>query len=75
MSMPARLLAAIAEDTLRCALSWEPDARLIGNVTAREIVKLAAQAVATCPKCGAEAWCNIDCDLCELASGLLNGEA
>ena len=22
--------------------------------------------IMTCPKCGAEAWCNIDCDLCKV---------
>jgi hypothetical protein len=56
----------IAVDVLECALSWEPGARLLGNVTASEVVALAAASVMTCPKCGSEAWVNIDCDLCRL---------
>ena len=31
----------IARDTLKCALSWEVDACLIGNVTAQELAALA----------------------------------
>jgi hypothetical protein len=28
----------------------------------------------TCPKCGSEAWVNIDCDLCLVANQLMQGE-
>lgn len=58
----------IAVDVLQCAMSWEPGARLVGNVTAAEMVTLSAVSVLTCPKCGSEAWVNIDCDLCSLCS-------
>jgi hypothetical protein len=67
-------LNAIAREVLRCALAWEPNVCLIGNVMAAEIAALAAHEIITCPKCGAEAWCNIDCDLCLTCSALLRGE-
>lgn len=54
----------IALDVLRCAVSHAPDVRLIGNVRADEVLLLAADSILTCPNCGAEAWCNIDCPLC-----------
>ncbi len=60
----------VAVDVLKCALSWDPEVRLLGNVTAREIAALAAKAITTCPKCGAEAWVNIDCDLCLMVAQL-----
>lgn len=69
-----RSTETIAVDVLRCAISHEPDSRLIGNVTAAELVRLCAAEVMTCPKCGAEAWVNIDCDLCLVVSQLANGE-
>lgn len=63
-----RPLGEIASEVLRCAMAWEPDARLIGNVTALEIARLAAQRIEDecqpCPLCGAEAGCDIDCGLC-----------
>lgn len=55
---------AIALDVLQFAIAQEPNLRVIGNVTAREIAVLAVRSITTCPKCGAEAWVNIDCDLC-----------
>lgn len=65
-----RNLEAIALEVLACALSWEPEARLIGNVPSEEIAALAAQHIHTCPKCGSTAWCNIDCDLCRVCGQL-----
>ncbi len=62
---------AIAVDVLKCAITHEPDVCLIGNVKARDIAALAAHVIQTCPKCGATAWVNIDCDLCGVCSGLL----
>ena len=56
----------IALDVLKCALSWEPRARLIGDVLAAEVAALAAQQITTCPKCGAGAWSGSECDLCDL---------
>lgn len=70
----ARRVDAIAEDILHCALTHEPGSRLLGNVTASEIVRLAAGAMATCPACGAEAWVNIDCDVCLVVSAITTGE-
>jgi hypothetical protein len=65
---------ATAIDLLKCALSHEPDARLLGNLSARDVAALAASIVTCCPSCGAEPWVNIDCDLCLVATGLAAGE-
>ena len=37
----SRTIEAIAADVLGCASAWEPDVRLIGNVTADEVASLA----------------------------------
>lgn len=66
--MKNRGLEEIAADVLRCALSWDPNVRLIGNVSAYELMRLVASTITACPKCGASAWVNIDCDLCMLLS-------
>lgn len=63
---------AIAVDVLKCAVSHEPGVRLIGNVTAEQVACLAAHAIDTCPKCGATAWVNIDCDLCGVCMHLMH---
>ena len=63
----------IARMTLDAALTWDPDARLIGDVTASEVAALAARAVMTCPRCGSDAWVNIDCDVCLVCASLTSG--
>jgi hypothetical protein len=70
---PMMPLEKIAIEALRCALSWEPNVCLIGNVMASEIAALAASRITSCPECGAEPWVNIDCDLCE-AMSMLRGD-
>ena len=67
---PMMPLEQIAIETLKCALSWEPNVCLIGNVMASEVAALAASRITSCPKCGAEPWVNIDCDLCLVCSSL-----
>jgi|WetSurMetagenome_2_1015567.scaffolds.fasta_scaffold51063_2 hypothetical protein len=62
----------VAIEVLRCALSWEKDARIIGNVTAHELVVFVSRSILTCPSCGSTAWCNIDCQLCDIGSKLEN---
>jgi len=57
---------------LQCGLAWEPEARLIGNVTARDVAKVAALTMTQCPACGSEAWVNIDCGLCVVVGELLS---
>lgn len=37
-----RTLDQISEDVLRCAISWEPNAKLLGNISTEEIVLLAS---------------------------------
>lgn len=68
--MKDRGIEQIAVDVIQCALGWEPDVRLIGNVKASEIALLASMVIDTCPKCGSTAWVNIDCDLCLLIGDL-----
>jgi hypothetical protein len=63
-----------AEAALRYAISREPDELLLGCITAAELVALTADAVMQCPKCGAESWVNIDCDLCLVVSQIQRGE-
>jgi hypothetical protein len=41
---------AIAADVLQCVLSWEREARIIGNVTAEEIAVLIHDVFTSCPK-------------------------
>lgn len=43
----------IARMALEAALTWEPDARLIGDLTAAEVAALAARAAMTCLVCAA----------------------
>jgi hypothetical protein len=69
-----RDIEKIAVDALRCATSWEMEACLVGNVTAREVARLAIPHITSCPKCGAEPWVNIDCDLCLVCSVIESGE-
>lgn len=71
---PVRNRDAIAADVLECALGWEPDVRLIGNVQAAEVAYLAASMLTACPHCGSEAWVNIDCDVCLVVGQLIQGE-
>jgi len=72
---PMLPLEVIAVELLRCATSWEPEVRLLGNLRACEIAALAASIVTSCPKCGAEPWVNIDCDLCSCCAALTRGGA
>lgn len=61
---------AVAAEVLRCALAWEPDVCLLGNIMASEIAMLASSAIDVCPGCGATAWMNIDCDMCRVVTAL-----
>jgi hypothetical protein len=45
VSTPERI-ASIAAQALECALAWEPDARLIGNVRAEDIADLCSAVIA-----------------------------
>lgn len=67
-------VADTAIELLKCAVSWEPEARLLGNIRACEIARLAASLCSSCPKCCAEPWVNIDCDLCLVLSALEIGD-
>ncbi len=61
-------------ELLRCALSWDANARIVGNVTAKELARVVAQVIHTCPSCGSTAWVNIDCATCNVCSELLREE-
>lgn len=69
-----RTIEQIAVDVLECATGWEREARLIGNVQAYELAVLAAKHITSCPKCGAEPWVNIDCQLCAAMSAILEDQ-
>jgi len=68
-----KTIEQIATDVLRCALAWEKDACLLGNVTTEDIAKLAAFCIDACPICGATAWVNIDCNLCQICAKFEEG--
>jgi predicted signal transduction protein with EAL and GGDEF domain len=72
--LQVRLREQIAIDVLRAAIAWEPEVRVVANVTASELASLAAASIDTCPGCGATAFVNIDCDLCLVCSSLIAGE-
>lgn len=61
---------AVAVELLRTAIKHDPDAILVGGVSAKDLARFAASIIGTCPKCGATAWVNIDCDLCGVCSSL-----
>lgn len=69
-----RSIEQISVDVLKCAVGWEPEAKLIGNVSALEVARLAIPNIDSCPKCGATAWVNIDCDLCMMVGVIQNAE-
>jgi len=68
----ARRPEAIAVELLRHVLTLEVNSCPLGDVTALEIAILCASMIDTCPLCGATAWCDIDCELCELCTTLKN---
>ena len=76
--MKQRGVLLIAGDVLKCALAWDPDVCMIGNVTAREVAHLAAESIehnqGACPACGAERGVNIDCPVCEIWDELIRSE-
>ena len=59
-----RTIDQIASDVVENATAWATESRLIGNVTALELVRLAAPHVLSCPVCESEAFVGIDCYLC-----------
>ena len=66
----SRRIDEIAVEALRAAVAWEPNAKLLGDVTAVELARLALPHITQCPACGSEAWVNIDCPLCVAVGGL-----
>jgi hypothetical protein len=60
----------IAVELLQFAINNPSDQIIISNISAVELVRFLAPLIITCPKCGSEAWCNIDCDLCSTCSFL-----
>lgn len=60
----------IAERLLKATLRNEPEGIAIGDVTNFEIAYLASKRLISCPACGAEAWCDIDCHVCQVVSDI-----
>lgn len=69
-----RDIKQISVDVLQCAIGWDPQAKLIGNVSALELARLAIPNIDSCPKCGAIAWVSIDCDLCMMVGVIQDTE-
>lgn len=67
--MRAPSIESVAAEILRCAVSWEPNVCLLGNVRAVDVARAVQQHVTCCPSCGAEPWVNIDCRLCRALAG------
>lgn len=65
----SRSVEEIADDLLAAALSWEPHARVIGNVTALEVTRLVAPLATSCPACCATPGMNDECRACLQVSG------
>lgn len=53
---------------LKYVMAISPTSLVMPNVSAVEVALLVAPLIHVCPKCGAEAWCNIDCTLCNACS-------
>ena len=68
-----RSLEQIAGELLTCSLTWEREAKIIGNVTAFELALLAVSRISTCPQCGADAGADIDCSTCVIIDALEAG--
>lgn len=61
-----------AIEVLHQCIKVPPDTKMANGASARANATVAADAIDTCPKCGAAAWVNIDCDLCTVCFRLLN---
>lgn len=55
---------AVAVGIVRAVIQFPPYEHPFPGVTAKDMLTLMAGLINTCPKCGATAWVNIDCDLC-----------
>lgn len=53
---------------LKHVLEKPPTSLVVPDVSAIEVALLVAPLIHVCPACGAEAWCNIDCRLCNACS-------
>jgi len=61
---PGRDLKILAAETLACAMCWEPQVRIVGNVTALEMARLARFVLDHCPLPGL-LLCPSCCKSCE----------
>ena len=67
----------IAERLLKATLQNEAEGIAVGDVTNLELAYFASKQLISCPACGAEAWCDIDCRVCQVVSdiqGVVEGE-
>ena len=60
----------IAERIMKHTLQIYPAHAVIGDVTSLELAYLASKTFTTCPACGAKAWCDIDCKVCQVVSDI-----
>jgi|GEM_PF-6905250 len=64
----------LAVDLLARCISVPPQTNVLAGMTAQDLASLAAHVIDTCPKCGATAWVNIDCDLCSTCHRITRDE-
>lgn len=59
-----------AASLLRLALEADPVSEVYPGTTAMNAARMlsATRLFTSCPSCGAEPWCNIDCDTCTVMS-------
>jgi hypothetical protein len=69
-----RTAEQISVDLLHMAIETEVGQDVLLVIKSDELALVASRQILTCPKCGSEAWCNIDCDLCVAMIDLGNRE-
>lgn len=67
-------IEVIAVNVLKHVVCLDANSNIFDGVTAKELGKLAGYVIITCPKCGATAWCDVDCDLCSTMNNVLYEE-
>lgn len=58
------------EKILRMCLASERDKEVMPGVTALEMLRTVTRMFTACPFCGAEAFVNIDCDVCAVCGSI-----
>lgn len=54
------------------ALLEKPATEVVLGISALQMVKLLAHHFTSCPECGTEPWCDVDCRVCDVMRALEN---